>query len=123
MASLNETPEVKKFVNQEAIDLGKDIDPDRIVEFETDFLGKEEDIEFVFGGCHCTDCWYADGKIRGNINIAKAGYDRNTGSVNQHVFVYLNDGKPYFTTDARKRRVSNPEKGWFRVALNGMVKI
>jgi hypothetical protein len=107
----------------EAIDLGKDIDPERVVEFETDWLGTEDDIEFVFGGCHCTDAWYSDGKIRGNIAVAKAGYDRNTGSLNQHVFVYLNDGRPYFTTDSKKRRISSTEKEWVRIALNGTVKI
>lgn len=125
MANFNGEGDVKKYIEAEMVHLGNDMDSDRIVEFEFPWLADEDDIEFIFGGCHCTDAWYDknDKKIRGNISIAKSSYDRNTGALSQHVFVYLNDGKPYFSTDERKRRISNPEKGWMRIALNGTVKI
>lgn len=123
MANLNGTEDIRKFIDDEPVQLGQDLEKDAQVPFEIAFKGQDSDIFFVFGGCHCTDAFYEDGKIKGTINIARSQYDRETGVLTQYVMVYMNDGRDFYLQDSKKRRVSNPDKDWFRITLAGKVKI
>jgi len=123
MGRLNGLEDFKSYLPEEIIHLGNDLEKDQQVPFEIEWLGKDSDILWVFGGCHCTDAYYENGKIKGTINMSRAGYDRETGVVSQHVHVYLNDGNEYYISDTKKRRVSNPLSNYVSITLSGKVKV
>ena len=122
MASIDQAEVTQKYIESDKIELGKELDPDSIVEFEVKWIGDENDIDFTFGSCSCTDTFFEDGKIKGTLNISKSNYDRETKVISQYAYVYLKDNHRFFIADDKKRRINNPSKEWFRIHLTGLVK-
>lgn len=121
MGLLNGTDDFKKYLKDEIIQLGDSLATDAVVNFEVEWLGNESDIEHCYGSCSCTDGYFEDNKVKGTLNIARSNYDRETGVVNQFVFIYIKDGQDFYLADSKKRRISNPSKNWIRLSLVGKV--
>lgn len=93
------------------------------VEFEFEFQGNKEDIQYIDKGCGCTDAYFEDGKIKGTLDISKASrYNPGLNPVNKYIHVYLNDGRGQYKADEKLRRVIDNDKESIRLQVAGMVE-
>lgn len=99
--------------------------PLEVVDYEFEFLGSPDQIEYVEKGCGCSTAYFEDGKIKGVLDMGKAngnqGWPPGESSVNKYVFIWLNDGEPRYIGNERKEKISNPKKSFFRLQLAGKV--
>lgn len=102
-----------------------DVAGDAVVEYEFPFKGEADQIEYVEKGCGCTSAYYEDGKVKGQLELAKTappnGYGDGSTPVMKYVFVYLNDGERRWVADERKQKQMNPNKSFVRLTLTGNV--
>ena len=101
----------------------ENVGPTDIVDYEFPFKQSVQGIEYIEKGCGCTSAYFMDGKIKGQLDLAKAhgNYEDGDTVISKFVFVWLNDGQPRFVADALKQKVPNPEKKWFKVQVTGTV--
>lgn len=98
---------------------GKDV-----LRFEFPYLGDPEFIDYVEPGCGCTDAWYEDGKIKGILEIERAGtYASGTNAINKTLTVMLDPTQRYLIPGEQKRKKVNQDKPWLRLSLAGTVII
>jgi hypothetical protein len=121
MPELTKSTGIGEYVDDPNFNFGT-VGPEDTIDYEFDFKKSVADLEYIEKGCGCTSAYFMDGKIKGQLDIAKAGqYQDGDNTVSKYVFVWLNDGQPRFMADTVKQKVANPEKKWFKVQVHGTV--
>lgn len=126
MAELNKENGLLTFVNYHQHDFGQ-VGPEETIEYSFEFLGSEQQIEYIEKGCGCTSAyWDAEtNSIKGELDLSKANgsqeYPKGETSVLKHIFVWMNDGQSRFVANSLKEKQHNPKKSFFRLELVGKV--
>lgn len=114
-----------EYVSHSIYNFGE-VSPTDVLEFEIEWYKDKSDIDYIVKGCGCTSAYFEDGKIKGTLDMQKAGNFSNPGITPvQKVFtVWLNDGHSQFRAkNERLEHELNPEKGQIRVTLFARVNV
>lgn len=118
---LNENNGLSVLINDATYNFG-DVKEDDVIKYEFEFLGNPNQIQYIEKGCGCTSAYFEDGKIKGELDMAKAqSYESGENQVNKYVYVWLNDGQPRFMANNKKEKITNQNKAYFVLKLIGKV--
>lgn len=109
----------------------KDVSLETEVQFEFPYLKDPDFIDYVDNGCGCTRAWFEDGKIKGILSVSKAGvpvdengvFLKGVHPINKTISVMLDPSQKYLEGGAKKEKVINQNKPWFRLTLAGTVEV
>ena len=120
MAQLNVETGLYNYVNTDIFGFKDAVFTD-IVNFEFEFKGNEDEIDYIENHCSCTKAWYEreSGKIVGTLKIANAGVKPGKNAINKAVTIHLDPEVKSIIGGPKKEKTVNPDKRTIRLTLAG----
>lgn len=125
MAEIKKETGLLLMVDKDIINLGE-AKKDDVFDYEFEFKGTPEQIEYIEKSCGCTSAYFEDGKIKGKLDISKtqtSDFPEGETVITKYIFVWLNDGQSRFIANERKERIGNPIKSYFKLTLTAKVVV
>ena len=103
-----------------------EVKKDQVLDFSIDWMVDPNQIDYIQRGCGCTRVYYEDNKIKGTLDMNKAGRFEASGKtpVTKSFSIFLKDGEPHFVGDPTTKEFKlNDKKQNIRVNLYATVVV